>query len=592
MKNRNQIADKYKWDLTQILPNDDAVTEIMNSTRKQIPVLAGFKGKLGDKKQLFKFLEKGQSLSMELEKASMYAYLKWCEDTTVAKYNKMMDDINTLMRELGIALAFENDELLSYGDEYLLQVANDAKFAKYSLDLKELVRSRPHILDEKSNQIMAKVGHFAGDFSDIFDKFDSADIKFDDITDSSGKSHSLDSANYTKYIESPDRTLRRNAFNSMYKSFMNMVNTIGANYLGSVKSDAAYSNIYNFASTRENDLFADNIDESVYNKLIEQVHAHLPLIHKYYRLCKKMSGLKDFTHYDLHIKPNATKCSLTFEQDVEIAKSALLPMGEDYVKFIDKAVSERWIDVYPNKNKSTGGFCIDCYDVHPYILLNNQHTLNDLSTFVHEFGHAMHSYYSNKHQPSTMAQYSLVQAEIASTTNEVLLSKYLYNHAKTDKEKLVYLDMFIKDIKSTVFRQAMFSEFEDYAHRRVEAGDTPTVQELIGHYRELVKEYHGSAVKHCKEIDYEWMRVSHFYRSYYVYKYATSMVSAICIASNILNNVPGALDNYYKFLCSGGSMYPLDCIKLAGVDLASDEPYEIAFAELKWAIDEMEKLIK
>ncbi len=592
MKKRNQINDKYKWDLTPLYANDDVALKQFDECAKLVNKLPSYKGKLGNPKKLLEYLELTTDIGKKLDRVVVYFHLKQCENVANKKYNEIMSIISNLGRTIGLNTSFEDDELLSYGDHYLQSLIANPKFKLYSKTFVELIRQRPHVLDEKSNQIMARVGHFAGEFSDVFEKFDAVDIKFDDALDSKGRKHKVSNSNISTLLENKDRVLRKNAFESLYKSFIAMSNTIATNYIGHVKSDVAYSHIYNYQSTLDSELFGDNINPKIYEKLVDKVNENLPLLHKFFSIRKKMLNLKDFTYYDSYIPVVKINKNPTYEEDVEIAKLALQPLGKEYVNLVDRAVKERWIDVYPTENKTTGGFCTDCYDVHPYILLNSEHTLDDLFTFVHECGHAMHSFYSNANQPYQLAGYPIVLAEIASTCNEVLLIKYLYNNATTKQEKIYYLDEYLKRIKATIYRQTMFSEFEDYAHKSIENDVPLTVQSLCEYYGNLNRKYHGKAMKHHASINYEWLRIPHFYNSYYVYKYATGLISAICLASNILNGKEGALGKYFEFLSAGGSDYPMETLKKAGVDLSTDEPYDVAFNEVKWAIDQLSKLIK
>ena len=591
MKKRSQIKDKYKWNLDDLASSDDKALQDLKEIEKFVDTIPSYKGKLGNKSILLKYLSECTENNKQLEIIGCYFHLKWCEDVASVKYNKIMGELQNLSRKIGINSAFENSELLSYGEEYLTNIISDKKFVLYKKSFEELLRSKPHVLNEESSKLMAKVGHFADDFGEIFDKFDAVDIKFCDVLDSKGKSHKLTNSNFANYLESKDRILRNNTWNNFYKAFMDMSNTIGTNYIGNVKSDVAYANIYNYNSTLESELFDDNINPKIYDKLIENINKYTPLLHRYYKLKKKALGLKDFGYADSYVTLSKYNPNFTYEQGVTMSKEALAPLGENYVNLVQKAVDERWIDVYPTQNKTTGGFCTGGYLVHPYILLNNEGRLDDVFTFIHEIGHAMHSYHSNETQPYTLADYPIVLAEIASTSNEVLLLKYLYSKATSKNEKIYYLDKYLKMFKSTIFRQTMFSEFEDYAHKSVEAGNALTVQTLCEYYGNLNKKYHGKAIKHCKEIEFEWLRIPHFYNSYYVYKYSTGMISAICLMSNILNGVDGAYEKYFSFLKAGGSDYPMNTLARAGVDLSTDEPYEIAFAEMKWALDELSKLI-
>jgi len=590
MKERNQIEEKYTWDLSQIFKTDEEVYSTLEQIKPKLNDIKKFKGNLNTADNILKLFELEKEIGLIFEKIQTYAFLKHSENLEETKYVEMINFIDSISNEFSVESAFIEPELAKLSNKFLEELINDQRFNNHKLSIKEIIRNKPHTLSETEERLVSQVGKFSEDFSEIFDMFDAVDIKFEDVINCKNEKMPLTTSSYSLYLENKDRVLRDSSFKNFYKSFINMANTIATNYIANVKKDTVFSKIYKFDSTLDNSLFGGNIDEKVYNNLIKNVKDKTPLLHKYFSLKKDFLKLPSFEYYDMYVPLSDFEKSYKFEDSIKTIKLALEPMGKDYVSLIDKAFSERWIDVYPTKGKDTGAFEIGLYSVHPYVMLNDVGSLNSVFTLIHELGHAFHSYYSDKYQPYELAGYSIFLAEIASTTNEVFLIKYLYNKATTKDEKLYYLDKYLNMFKSTIFRQTMFSEFEDYAHKLIENNQPISKEKLTTYYGELNKKYHGSAITHCEQIEYEWLRIPHFYRSYYVYKYSTGLVSALNIAIKILNKEENALENYIKFLSSGGSDYPTNILKKTGIDLTTNEPYKVAFGEMEWALKELEKL--
>ena len=592
MKKREDIEEKYKWDLTPIYKSDDEALVDMETLKDRLELVSKYKGSLGNIDKCLEFLDEEQATSKIFNKVGVYLLLKRSEDLEKTKYIEMEDMLSTLGQKYSVATAFSDSEILSYGEEYVMSLINDVRFNDYKLGFIELLRGRKHVLNEAEETIVSLTSKAMGQYNEVFENTNVVDMKFDPAIDSKGKKRELNHDTFSLYMEDHDRILRKSAFEKLYKSYMDRANIFASNYLGSLYADCFYSKVYKYDSVLGESLFSDNIPESLYLKLVEQVEKHTPLLHKYFKLKKKIMGVKSLEYYDLYVSICDYNKKFKYEEGVEVVKQAVAPLGQDYVALIDRAVRERWLDVYPNKNKDSRCYSCGLYGVHPYVLLHDTGDMESVFTLAHELGHAMHSYFSDNTQVYTLADYSIFNAEIASTTNEVLLLKYFYNQAKTKKEKIYYLDRYLKMFKSTIYRQTMFSQFEHFAHTKVENDEPLSKQTMVDYYAELNKKYQGPAVKPCKEISYEWTRIPHFYRPYYVYKYSTGLISAICIASNILNDTPNAKENYREFLKAGGSDYPTNILKIAGVDLTEDAPYEIAFKEMKWALDELENLIK
>lgn len=590
MKDRNKIDKKYTWDLTPIFKCDDDVYSALENLKPKLDEIKQFKGKLTTAENILKLYDLEKEIGLIFERIQIYAFLKHSENLEETKYVEMINVIDSVSNNFSVESAFIEPELAKLSNSFLNELANNPNFKNHKLSIQEIIRHKPHTLSETEEKLVAQVGKFSEDFSEIFDMFDAVDIRFEDAINSKNEKLPLTTSNFSLYLENKDRVLRESTFKNFYQSFINASNTIATNYIANVKKDTVFSNVYKFDSTLENSLFGGNIDEKVYTNLIKNVREHTPLLHKYFALKKEFLKLNSLEYFDVYVPLSNFEKSYKFEESIETIKQALKPMGEDYTKLIDKAFNERWIDVYPTKGKDTGAFEIGLYSVHPYVMLNDVESLNCVFTLIHELGHAFHSYYSDKNQPYELAGYPIFLAEIASTTNEVFLIKYLYNKATSKDEKLYYLDKYLNMFKSTIFRQTMFSEFEDYAHKLIEGNQPISKEKLVKFYGELNKKYHGEALTHCSQIEYEWLRIPHFYRSYYVYKYSTGLVSALNIANKILNNEPNALKNYIEFLSAGGSDYPTNTLKKTGIDLTTDEPYKIAFNEMRWALDELEKL--
>jgi oligoendopeptidase F len=500
--------------------------------------------------------------------------------------------VSSINKKISIASAFEESELLKCGVKYIKKLMSDPRFEHYRLSLDNFLRNKDHVLSEKEEEIISKAGKALGGYSDIFDNLDNVDLKFKDALDSKGKKHEVNQHNYSELLESSDRTLRKNALISYTEGYHSMCNTIGTNYISSVESDWFLSDAYKFNSTLESSLFGGNIPKVVYEKLLENVGKNVGLVHKFYSLKKRALGYKDFYFYDRIVPITKSKQKYNYQTSCDYVLKAMSVLGEDYVNHLKEAIDNRWIDVYPCEKKESGGFCCSVFEPHPYILLNTVEDSRSIYTLAHELGHAMHGKLSAETQPYESYDHTIFLAEIASTVNEVLLFKYLYNNSKNSNERLSHLEKYISNIIATIFVQTLFSEFEYYAHTLVEEGKPISKDLLNAKYKELTQKYYGKGVKLLpNDIGEGWVRIPHFYRAYYVYKYATGMTSAINFARKIGRGDEVAREKYLEFLKSGSSDYSINILKKAGVDLTQDEPYKVMNDELKWALKEFEKLI-
>lgn len=586
---RNSVPEKYKWDLTKLIESDEAWEVRLSSFGESCKAIANYKGKLGDKKLLLECLLLSGDLSLEFETLYVYANMKNHEDVRIGKYQQYVASLNNVASEFFGRMAYIVPEIIgSYTVEQLLEISNDPDFSAFSYQFKEYARKKDRILSEKEEMLLAKVSPVMDAFKNTFSRFDNGDIRWQPVKVGRRKVK-LSHGTYGELMQSKDREVRKSAHYSMFNGYKNMINTIASNYDGLIQADVFSAKIRGFDSCLEYALDDDNIPKVVYENLIEEVHKAIPSLRGYIKYRKKKLGLRMHRAYDMYteVEHNDTG-KYEFDEAFELVLKGLAPMGEDYIELLKKARNERWIDVYETEGKRSGGYSWGVYGHPAYILLNFNGTLGEVFTIAHELGHSMHTYFSDNALPYESAQYKIFVAEIASTVNETLLVRYLLKTA--DKERKKFLLSYVMDMfKSTIFRQTMFAEFEKKAHEVVERGGGLSAEVLCDIYEGLVKEYYGGEFL-TPVIKYEWARIPHFYTSYYVYKYATGLISATAIASDILSGKEGAVENYKKFLSAGGSMAPLDILALAGVDLTSKEPFEKAFALFADTLKQLQEL--
>lgn len=592
MKERKDIETKYKWNLEDIYKTREEFDSDFELYKQKTKLIPNYKGKLNNKEIFLEYLKLDDELDYLSGKIFLYVFLLRDLDISNSKNVELMDMVSTFQNKVLASTSFVEPEILGFSEEYLNDIYADERFSNYSLSIKDIVKNKEHILDDKTEELLARVGEFAGGFSEVYDNIESVDLKFEPFTHN-GKKYELTHGTYSLYRESSEREIRRMSYENTYEAFKKLSNVIATNYIYNVKTDCFYTKEHKYKNCLEAEFKARNLSPQVYYNLVENVEKNLPLIHKYFKLLKDNSGLSDFTVYDTGL-PLVTDFKPKF--DVETAKglalNALKVLGEDYVNVLTEAFNNNWIDYFETENKATGGYEIAVYGVHPYILLNYQPNYNSLSTLVHELGHACHSYYSNKYNPISTADYNMFLAEIPSTTNELLLLKYMIANAKDKREKLYYLNKFVNDFYATVFTQTMYSKFEVYAHTTIENEQSLSKDLLCNYYGNLIKEFYGEHVKEHEYSKYAWLRIPHFYRCYYVYKYATSYAVSSFIANKLFNGEDNMLEKYKQFISSGGKMYPADILKLVDVDLTKCDVYNVAFKELNWAITEIEKLLK
>lgn len=586
---RKNADNKFKWDLSDIYTSDELWLKDFNELSDTAIKFSEFKGKLCDKKVLKEYNDFSRDYVDKLEKVFLYTFLNHDVNLKESKFIEQRSMIENLETKIASLTAYVSPELASYSDEYLQDLILDPDFKNHKMEYQSIIDNKKHILSEKEENIMSLMANFSGGFSNIFDSLTESDMKFDPVI-INGEEVPLTEEKLTLFLTDTNREVRRQAFKNIYKVYGQFAFTIANTYIYNLKLNSFDLKLRNYESLLQASLDGSKIPQKVYYNLIDNVSKNVNLMHKYYEIMKRKTGIEDFTFYDSYLsifdKPNI---EYDVDTQFETVKKALSVLGQDYVDNLNLAIKQHWIDAYSDENKAGGGYNIAVYNSHPYILLNDNGNYNSMSTMAHELGHAMHSFYSNANQPSELAGYSIFVAEVASTVNEILLNKYMIKNAKTENEKLYYIDQYIKTIKGTVFRQTMFSEFEDFAHKLCEE-QQPLSQEILDKkYLELNRKYFGDSVIIEDDIKHEWARISHFYRPYYVYKYATSFTCASYIANSILNNEPNALDNYKKLLASGGNDWPNEILRKVGVDLTSDTPYNTMFKDLENLLKEIDK---
>ena len=581
VKLRNQIEDKYKWDLTPMFASDEKWQEEFDALSAKLPMLDEYAGRLNCEENILACLKLSDELSASYGELYVYAYQRRDEDAGVAKYCAMCDKVDALGVKFGEKSAYITPELTALDGEFLLALSRKEEFADYDYQLCEIVRRKQHTLSAAEEKLLAGVGLFSDGFHDAFNMFDSLDVKFKPVRDEDGRRVEMSHGVYSKLLASSDRKVRKAAFNSMFAAYGDMLHTVGQLYAGNVKKDWFFARARKYPDCLTRAMSGENVPRIVYDNLIKSVHGGLKYLHGYMGWRAEKMGLAKLHMYDLHVPVvSEYKLSVSYEEACEIVKKALAPLGEEYLSHIREAMENRWIDVYENKGKRTGAYSWGTYRSHPYVLLNYNGTAHDVFTIAHELGHSMHSYYSDKNQPSSKAQYEIFVAEVASTVNEVLLLKYMLEHSRDEQEREYLLTYYLDMFRTTLFRQTQFAEFEEKAHALAEKDMPVTCDALNEEYLKINKLYYGKNVVSDKQIAWEWARIPHFYRSFYVYKYATGLTSAVSIARGILSGGEKEREGYMKFLSAGGSMPPVEILKLAGVDLTTEVPFENAMREM------------
>lgn len=592
LKNRSEIDDKYKWKLDKIYSTDDEWEKEFNELKNESPKLKSFSGKLNDKEEILKYLEFNEKISRKAEKLYVYAHMRSDEDTTNQKYQNMMNRADAFMAELSSYGAFFVPEILSLKDGFIEDlIKNDKRFKVYEFMLLDILKEKPHVLNKDMEELLALASDCLDAPSSIHNMLTNADMKFGKIKDEDGEEVELTEGNYSSFIKSKDRNVRKEAFNELFSGYKKLENTFATALSSSIKSFNFSSKVRKYNSPLEASLAPNNIPLSVYENAIKTLNDNMESLHRYVRVKKKLLGLDEIHMYDLYVPViEIEKQHVEFNEAVEIANKALKPLGEEYLSIFNKGINSGWVDIYQNKGKRGGAYSWGSYDTMPYVLLNYNYELNDVSTLVHEMGHSIHSYYSKENQPYYYSGYVLFCAEVASTTNEAILIHYLIDNEKDKKKKLFLINQELEQIRTTVFRQLMFAEFELYTHNALFNGEALTASDYNKKWLELNKKYFGPDMIVDKGIESEWARIPHFYTDYYVYQYATGYAAASAFANSILNKEENAVEKYINnFLKMGGSKYPIDILKGAGVDMTTSKPLEATIKRFNELLDMIEQ---
>jgi len=591
---RSEIAEKYKWRLQDIYPSDEKWEQGFSKVEALLPEADKFKGRLAESgKMLLDCLAMQDSTWIMFDPMYVYAYMKLDEDNRVSKYQEMSDRAAALNSKIREAFSFTEPEILAIPQQRLNELMGQEKgLALYGHYLDNVLRNREHTLSVEEEELLAQVGPLARVPQAVFTMIDDADIKLGSITDEDGAVVELTKQRYSKFMESTDRRVRREAMETYNQAWLSYLNTLGATLSGSIKKDMFFAKARNYNSALEASLFSDNIPPAVFNNLIETVDANLKALHQYVSLRKKFLKLDELHKYDLWVPlvPEA-RMEIPYDSAVTIILAALKPMGKEYVGDLKKGFDSGWVDVYETEGKGSGAYSWGAYTTHPYMLLNYNGTLENVFTAAHEMGHNMHGLYSNRSQPYIYSGHSLFVAEVASTTNEMLLMDYMLKHARNKAEELYLLNYYIEMIWGTFYTQVQFSEFEREAHARAEAGDALSANSFRAIYRNIYQKYNGPDLVVDSLDDLSGMRISHFYRNFYVYKYATSLAAASAFSKKILSGDKQALAAYLELLHSGEADYPIDLLKKAGVDMTSPEPVNAMVDLFAGLVNKFENLL-
>lgn len=581
------------WKMEDMFASDEVWEKDFKKASEMVSKYGEFAGKVSkDKEQLIEYFKFNDEINLLAERLYVYSNQKYHEDMAEAKYQAYSGKAQKLSVDIGSAAAFFEPELLEMDEKKLLEWMEDERLADYRRSVNEILRSKEHILDKNTEEILAKSQKMASAADNIYAMYNGADIDFPTVTDSEGKEIKLTHGNFVPIMGGTDRELRKKAFQALYGTYGSMKNTIAATFNANVEQACFYADVRNYPSTIAMYLDGSNIPVSVYDNLISVVHENMDLMHRYVKLRKKILGVDELHMYDVYAPiAKLPDEKFSFEKAKEMVLEALTPMGEDYLGKLKEGFENRWIDVYENEGKRSGAYSWGAYGTHPYVLLNYQGTLDDVFTLAHEMGHALHSYYSDATQPYCQAGYRIFVAEVASTCNESLLIHDLLNKTEDKDMKAYLINHFLEQFKGTLYRQTMFAEFEKITHNMVEQGETLTSDVLCKVYYDLNKTYFGEEMVSDKEIALEWARIPHFYNPFYVYQYATGISAAIALSRKIMKEGAAGVEDYMKFLTGGGSKDPIDWLKLAGVDMTSKEPIEQALELFKELLDQMEEII-
>ena len=589
---RSEISDEYKWSVKDLYSSDELWNNDYEKALKSTQEKSSFEGCVMDSADtLADALSESEKDDYITERLYVYAFMRYYEDTSDGTYQKMSGKAQMLAVKMSEKYSFLVPEIMAADDDKVARFLDSDKIKPYRHLLCDMLAKKEHTCSQKEEKLLAMASQMADSPSDIFSKFNNADVKFGKVHDEHGDEKELTSAGFSVFMESRNRNVRKEAFYALYRQYKSYINTLAASYYGNVKQAVFFANARNYESTLQMYLSGSFIPESVYTNLIDTVNNNLDKMHDYVSLRKKTLGVDELHFYDIYAPLTSDyTVKVSYENAKETVLDALKILGDDYVSQVKKGYESGWVDVYENDGKRSGAFSWGAYGTHPYIFLNYTETLNDIFTLIHETGHAMHTYYSNETQPYTYAGYKIFVAEVASTCNEVILIDYLLKHSRSDEEKKYLYGHYLEQFKGTLFRQTMFAEFEMITHRMAQDGEVLNAESLCGTYKKLNEKYFGKDMVIDEEIAYEWARIPHFYTPFYVYQYATGFSAAVAIATKIINGDKEVLHGYREFLKGGSSMHPIELLSLCKIDMSKPDVIQDALNVFGSLIEDFKKI--
>jgi oligoendopeptidase F len=594
IKKRSEVAKKYKWNIELMYANEAAwEKELIAAERAAKRYAAKYSGHLADSgKMLLAAFKAFDRLWQLTERVYVYARMKRDEDNANAIYQALADRSQALISKISASTSFFIPEFLAIPRGKLAKLVKEEDgLAVYDYAMRVMLRDKEHILSKKEENLLARLSEVLDASGDVFTMLNNADMRFGMIKDEAGRAKEVTHGNYIAFMESQNQAVRKAAYGAVYAAYRNQKNTLATTYSYNVKTDVAMSRVRSYGSSLERALAGDNVPVAVYENLIRSVNDSLPILHRYMDVKKRSLGLKKLAMYDVYMplfKLRSDK--VAYEDALGIMYKALAPLGKDYVVGVKAGVRAGWIDVFENENKTSGAYSFGSYDSMPYILMNYAGRMKDVFTLVHEMGHSMHSLYTREAQPFRYGSHSIFTAEVASTVNESLLIHYLLETMRGKAAQKYLLNMYIEEFRTTLFRQTMFAEFELLTHTAAECGEVLTSEFLTDAYAKLNEKYFGPSVRQDEDISYEWSRIPHFYRAFYVYKYATGFSAATALSERILSETEGAAENYISFLKTGNSDDPIELLKIAGVDMSLKEPVDNAMKVFEGLVDRLDAL--
>ena len=578
MKKREEIEEKFKWDLSQYAKSVEDCEVKCKKLKELLPNFKKYEGKLNTAETIFECLEKQGKIVVEISKLKVFSSCSKDTDSTNDVFVELNDKVDDLITVFNETTSFIDVEISALDNEFLSKLQHDPEHQNHSNYFKDIIRSKKHILSDKEELILSQLGTFTGGFHQNLSIYESADIKFKPAVDSQGKEHPLSYSTYGEYLESNDEKLRDSAYRNLNGAFANIENLIANNYASHIKMASTFAKIRKYNSVLDAELEGNELSLEFYNMLLKKVKENAPILHRYLKAKKMVLGLDTMKISDVAAAVGKVESKkIPFKNAFSMLLEAVKPLGQEYVKGLKSSISQKWIDIYDNQGKRSGKYSTGVFGCNPLVFLKFNDDIESTTTLAHELGHAMHTYFANKAQPCEKADYPIFLAEIASTVNETLLTMNLINNAKTSEEKIYYINAFLEVVRGTIYRQTQFAEFEKIVFEKYATDKAISKKFLQEEYERLTQEYYGNGVELLPETKLEYGRIPHFYRQFYVYKYATGLLSAVLIVKKFLNNEPNMQEKYIKFLSSGSSLSPLETLKIVGIDLEKEESFDEAF---------------